>query len=269
MSVVFLTEHGEGIGLGHIRRCQALADEIEDSKVIAYPDYDWMRHPPILSSEDIVVIDSYLANSSNYNYFIDKCKKVIAIDDYNRIDYGDCEVIQPDVFSGEDLFILRESFKEVDYKVRDEVLKVVVSVGGSDYRGILPDIMDMLIEIPGIYATYIGADNPVPKNDVPSIMASADIFISGFGQSMFELSYLGVPTIGIQIDEDQQRIADYFVSKGLSHHHKWDDKSLLSDLQNQIESVYYSYTYRKDLSEKMKGVVDGKGKERIINKIYE
>jgi len=40
-------------------------------------------------------------------------------------------------------------------------------------------------------------------------------------------------------------------------------------LQNQIESVYYSYTYRKDLSEKMKGIVDGKGKERIIKKIYE
>jgi len=83
MSVVFLTEHGDGIGLGHIRRCQALADGTEDSKVIAYPDYDWMRHPPMFSSEDIVVIDSYLANSSNYNYFIDKCKKMKTIVDGN------------------------------------------------------------------------------------------------------------------------------------------------------------------------------------------
>lgn len=269
MSVIFLTEHGDGIGLGHVRRCQTLADEIEDSKVIAYPDYDWMRHPPIVSSDDIVVIDSYLAQSSNYRYFTDKCKKVIAIDDYNRIDYGECQVIQPDVFSGEDLFILRDSFREVDYKVRDEVLKVVVSLGGSDYRGILPGIMDMLIETPEIYATYIGADNPVPKNDVPGIMASADIFISGFGQSMFELSYLGVPTIGIQIDKDQDKIADYFTSAGLSQHNKWDDESLLSNLQNQIESVYFSYAYRKEISDKMKLIVDGRGKERIIEKIYE
>lgn len=269
MSVIFLTEHGDGIGLGHVRRCQALADEIDDSKVLSYPEYDWMRFPFSFNEEDIIVIDSYLADKKVYDKYLSKAKKVVAIDDYNRIDYGDCQVIQPDVFSGQDLFILRESFKEVKYVVRQEVKNIVVSVGGSDYREILPGIMHMLDSLEGISATYIGADNPVPKNTVPGIMASADIVISAFGQSMFELSYLGVPTIGIQIDKDQNRIAEYFVNAGLSNHHKWDDISLIDDLHNQIKSVYCSYAYRQKVSDKMKQVVDGKGKYRIIDKIYE
>ena len=129
--------------------------------------------------------------------------------------------------------------------------------------------MNMLGTLKGIEATYIGANNHVPPNNVPSIMESADIFISGFGQSMFELAYLGVPTIGIQIDKDQQKIADYFSSRGFSEHNSWDDSYLIDNLKNQIESVYYSHAYRQDVSDKMKQVIDGNGKNRIIKKIHE
>jgi UDP-2,4-diacetamido-2,4,6-trideoxy-beta-L-altropyranose hydrolase len=269
MSVVFLTEYGEGIGLGHIIRCQALADEIKDAKILAYPDIDWIRNPPVFEPDIIIIIDSYLAKPSHYRYFSNLYSKVIAIDDYNRIDYGKCKVIQPDVFSGEDLFILRETFKNVHFKLRPQVEKIIVSLGGSDYRNILKEIIQMLKSLKKVEVTYFGSDNPVSKDDVPGIMASADIFISGFGQSMFELSYLGVPTIGIQIDIDQQRIAEYFVNAGISKHNKWNDIHLISNLQNQIETNYQSYTFRKDLSKRMKAIVDGNGKKRIIEKIYE
>lgn len=264
MSVIFLTEAGDSIGLGHLRRCQELAELIEGSRLITLNEFNWIKFILDVSKDDIVVIDSYKPQRDTYEKYLQKAKKVIAIDDYQRIDYGSSIVIQPDIFSGNDLFILRDSFKEIKYEVKKEVKNIIVSVGGSDYRGIIPNIMKMLQSLKGINSSYIGADNPIQKDLVPKIISNADVFISGFGQTMFELSYMGIPTIGIQIDEDQKRIADFFSSKGLTRHNKWNEVDLYDKLRLQIETSYQKYAFRKNLSKKLKQLIDGKGKERII-----
>jgi UDP-2,4-diacetamido-2,4,6-trideoxy-beta-L-altropyranose hydrolase len=113
--VLFLTEGGANIGLGHISRCAALGQAIGslepaadiryiikgDKKALSFSRdqgiepvlSDWTRgriDRSLLSECGAVVIDSYLAPARIYSsiYAVRPKPMVIAIDDYNRIRYA-------------------------------------------------------------------------------------------------------------------------------------------------------------------------------------
>lgn len=112
MNVYILTEGGQKYGFGHISRCVALTEALQDIsnnitiKFIIDADNSvmnffsgienvqlkkWQTIPEeiteLFSNEDIIIIDSYIAPKSFYNSIARTGCLCVYIDDYNRIDY--------------------------------------------------------------------------------------------------------------------------------------------------------------------------------------
>lgn len=123
--VLFLTEGGAKIGLGHISRCAALGQAIRslepaadiryiikgDKKALSFSRdqgiepvlSDWTGGKidrSLLSECRAVVVDSYLAPARVYSsiYSVRPKPVVIAIDDYNRIRYAADAVVSPYIY---------------------------------------------------------------------------------------------------------------------------------------------------------------------------
>lgn len=125
MKFIILTEGGKNIGFGHLSRCVALyqalnnfkaESEIEyffkgDSEAGAFLQkhdieavcYDWISDISKLvikvNVEDKIIIDSYLAPKSLYDELSNKAGgKILMIDDYNRIEYPAGIVVNPSIY---------------------------------------------------------------------------------------------------------------------------------------------------------------------------
>src|SRR5690554_6452447 len=105
MKVKILTEGGKNIGYGHITKCIALYDEIQNRKneveLIIQGDLEnivllkgknfrnenWISIDylnRILTDEDYVIVDSYKAQTEHYEKISTKSKKALYIDDIRR-----------------------------------------------------------------------------------------------------------------------------------------------------------------------------------------
>ena len=94
-------------------------------------------------------------------------------------------------------------------------------------------------------------------------MTSVDIAISACGQTLHELAFLGVPTIGILVGDDQQQNMAFYADSGfLQGRLRWDTPDLLKSLADAIES-YRSYSTRVEKCRLGWQTIDGKGVSRI------
>ncbi|MBU78923.1 MAG: hypothetical protein CMD29_02220 [Flavobacteriales bacterium] len=181
-SFVFLTEAGDGIGFGHLKRCISLKNKIQSEVnkciliIFSKGEYifekndeifemNWIDDPklvlPFINDKSILIIDSYIAKRQVYDFFVKKLTKTVVIDDYNRIDYGKVELIlNPNpyfekktyknqsiskIYGGKDFIILSSPFinkKDTNHKFKFS--QISIFIGGSDYKNILPVILNQI-----------------------------------------------------------------------------------------------------------------------------
>ncbi|TGL98106.1 hypothetical protein EHQ76_13830 [Leptospira barantonii] len=179
---VFFTETGEGIGYGHLIRCEALRNSLESHGletditmfVRDWPEFkyerstfqNWMDMNVPIPSGDIAVVDSYISNSDALKRISENFSYTAVIDDFNRIHYPFDLIVNPNVhgseiqydgqtarvISGNRYTILRPQFKERrnDFIVRDKIQKVIITSGGSDYRHLIPKFSTFVSRYPDI-----------------------------------------------------------------------------------------------------------------------
>jgi spore coat polysaccharide biosynthesis predicted glycosyltransferase SpsG len=183
MKVSILTEAGKNIGFGHLTRCIALYQALEeigykpeliingDKSILNFvkdKDYQimvWIKEQEklreIAKNSDVVVIDSYLAPKSLYdnisnilslkpNPYHLSHNPLLMIDDYNRINYPKGIVVNPSIYGD-----------KLDYPKNDQVEYLL----GKDYiilrkefwdipeKRINKDVKDVLITLGGINNT--------------------------------------------------------------------------------------------------------------------
>ncbi|MBM9501964.1 glycosyl transferase family 1 [Leptospira sp. 201903071] len=289
MKILILTEAGEGIGLGHITRTNALGsylknqgDEIDiwlsvkgDSIPFSdqYEIFDWLNHHTARFHEfqeyDLVVMDSYLASRDLIKLIDESSRKLVVIDDFNRLVYTADLIINPNVFfskidyrnqkcrvlGGNNFVILRKLFR--DYKAKQETKTkekgILISIGGSDYRQLLPKLAGLFLKFEGITIVCPELDPLIklaeqfPKvrflghlNETRMLteISRAEIVISGCGQSLNELYFLQKKTIGICIDHDQVLSQDYYFESGfLKSKLSWDSANLLENIDEMIRNL--------------------------------
>lgn len=278
-NVLILTEAGDNIGFGHYTRCSAIRMEMEnqgantdmivnlkggvisDSKIVKL---DWLSNLKLvnsLSKYSIVIVDSYLAKASVYKTLKSTIEFVVAIDDYNRISYPVDLLINPNVYfqdlnysnqksrchGGKDFIILRPEFRTNQNftKAREEINEILITLGGSDYRNLLPKVIEFCLqsEIQSIKVVAPHAINGSFDSDrltilpvqtaksMKKLILNSDVVISACGQTLHELAALGRPTIGICIDDDQRLNQNYYLNTGfLNLDIQWDN----DDLQDKI-----------------------------------
>ena len=317
-SFIILTELGKGIGLGHYTRCIALlkcfnengqsgklmTNQVDDT--FNYPfsvNYNWTNNQQFIKfySPDVkIIIDSYLFDSNVLKIFTDYFNNIVIIDDFNRMSYESVKLlINPNVYFSEinynnqnsnklggiDYVILRETFRNVSkYKIsNNKKLNILVTIGGSDYRNIMPLIIETLLINSFHNIVAISPDNTISgflddrltilkmqnEHEVYEQMLNCDIAISACGQTLHELSSIGVPTIGICIDSDQTLNQQfYFKSKFLPNLINWHDLNLKEKILDGLQ-ILNNIDRRNQVKNDSPRIINKNGVYNIINIVNE
>ncbi|MDP4712436.1 MAG: hypothetical protein NWS63_14645 [Saprospiraceae bacterium] len=284
---VILSEAGSQIGFGHLTRCTALADSLCELGCKVHqvllengfePEEAWKTMPWITAPSEVirrypkanvVIIDSYLATPSLYSYFQCQGKMVVAIDDFNRIVYPANLIINPNVFfpqinysnqsaktvGGRDYVILRKPFrKELSHREGlEHPIKILVTLGGSDFRQLLPTVVQVVGELKFLPVTVISPEGYEKRlgnerviflkqqnaDQMLQNMMDADIVISACGQTLHELAALGKATVGICLDIDQIPNQKFYLQEGfLAAELQWDQFNLKEELFKAVSYFF-------------------------------
>ena len=184
MRILILTEGGKNIGLGHVVRCVALCQALEErnlkpelfingSDVVLdslearkYQYLNWLQERDeifkIIKGVDVVIVDSFIADKDFYVSVSELVNTPVYLDDNNRLDFPRGLVINVSLFADEldyvqkenvvyllgTLYnILRKEFWNVSNKrIRKNVNNLMVTFGGDDANDLTPKILDFLVE---------------------------------------------------------------------------------------------------------------------------
>lgn len=167
LRALILTEAGGSRGLGHLSRCSALYEALQEHRVQAsllvdlphdsalspsdskWSARSWLRTPPDLdelSNYDIVIIDSYLADVKLYEAIASRVPCLVSFDDTCRVKYppgiivNSCISAQPHLYAGHDGVLLvgaeyaplrRPFWRCTPPEPAQSISKVLVTVGGG------------------------------------------------------------------------------------------------------------------------------------------
>ncbi|UOG59335.1 PseG/SpsG family protein [Leptospira noguchii] len=292
--VFIFTECLTFTGLGHLSRCTALAEILQEAgrhvQIILHTDgtdlgdqtnvsirfLDWKDLKILsdfLNSENLetVFVDSYLADVDVYELIIKKTKKLICIDDVNRILYPERAFILNPGFGGEHLdydkernkiftgieyVLLRKPFRDLFEapRFREKIKSILVILGGGDDKwGLIPKILEILTKEYPAWKKEI-VIGPALRNlkeieskkdrntnlhsglnaiDMRDLMLSVDLAITAGGQTTYELAKCEVPMVIIETAENQRLNTFSFLTKDLSLNVKFEELKVLENILNK------------------------------------
>lgn len=138
-------------------------------------------------------------------------------------------------------------------------LEVIVVVGGSNphYEGLQAEVA----------ASHLAISLQRNVNDMPELMAWADIAITAGGSTNWELAFMGLPSIILILADNQQAIADYLGKMSLSVSLGWHENISIIDLVEATCKLISSDVLRKEMSELGQKLIDGLGSARVISEM--
>ncbi|MEM4360381.1 MAG: UDP-2,4-diacetamido-2,4,6-trideoxy-beta-L-altropyranose hydrolase [Candidatus Bilamarchaeaceae archaeon] len=183
------------------------------------------------------------------------------------------------------VLLRREFLKYKDFKreIPEKARKILVTMGGADPDNVTLKVIQALnlLNDPELEVkVVIGPSNPhiesIKKelnlspftfhilqgtDDMPSLMAWADLAISGGGSTCWELLYMELPSILLELSEDQHDIVKHLVRIKCFHKAKLTKEAdtiiLLNSLINNPE-----------LRNRQKSIIiDGEGTKRTIKEV--
>ncbi|TYB33021.1 MAG: UDP-2,4-diacetamido-2,4,6-trideoxy-beta-L-altropyranose hydrolase [Flexistipes sinusarabici] len=249
---------------------------------------------------DIAVIDSYLAPLEIYEKIYRTVKKAVYIDDYLRLNYPPGVIVngtvgaeslpykkddEHDYLLGIKYIPLRKEFWDVPkIQIKRDARSVLITFGGVDMRNITPKVLKLINDnFPYLVKNVVigkGFENTdeiksvADKNthcfyfpdgeQMKRLMLESDFAISAGGQTLNELATLGLPTIMVQIADNQINNIKYYKNNKLAlFAGKHDDSDLFDNLKNEINMVL-RYSLRKKLRQNNK-IFNGLGAKNITD----
>jgi UDP-2,4-diacetamido-2,4,6-trideoxy-beta-L-altropyranose hydrolase len=319
--IAILTEGGKTIGIGHIIRCLALYQAFEANgarpelivngdksvdrflKDKNYQTSDWIKKPgrlfQAINGVGCVVIDSYLAPASLYRKIARQAPgKLVVIDDLNRLAYPRGIVVSPSIYGdslnyprnkainyllGKDYVLLRKPFWFVPAKkLKKKVKNVIITLGGSDQRSFINQLLDFLsVNFPSFNYHLVASNFQVKAGrdlkltvhrelsalEMRRLMQKCDLAISAGGQTLYELARVGTPVIAICLADNQALGMEFFSRLGMIENAGMiGSKSLWVRLAGSFNKIL-RYETRVKMRTNGANVIDGKGPQRIIEEV--
>ena len=189
---------------------------------------------------------------------------------------------------GPDHTLLRDEFLkhgEAQRSVPDVARRVLVTLGGSDVAGHTLKVLAALRQLvdPDLdFIVVVGASNPHANEiaasaatearikilavveDMASLMAWADLAICSGGSTVWELAYMGVPTIVGSVALVEERLAAGLVAHGLFTYLGSFADIEPADLATAIAGLQLDASARGDMGRRGNEVVDGGGRQRVV-----
>ncbi len=161
---------------------------------------------------------------------------------------------------------------------------VLVTLGGSTPRDVAKTVLASLAQVPMqdvVVNFVIGGSTASPESieqtagspavsflrnppNMPELMATADVAISASGATCWELCFLGVPSLLIDIAPNQTPIAECLHRDGYAIHAGAANSLSVERLANQLQDLMGSQPLRRGLSDRCMSLVDGGGAVRVI-----
>lgn len=200
----------------------------------------------------------------------------------------DWESFSGKVFYGADYVPIAESFIEMSKRTEHRRLQppyqVLVTMGGSDPNHLTHKVISSLLEfsIPVNIKVVIGPafsrDNRLDqiekqnypniefirnREDLSTLMAESHIAITALGTTIFELAYMGVPSIIVANYREDENDIKAIERLGIGLPQGYYEDVSDADIRKSLITLLKNGKLRSDMSQKGRMIIDGKGAERI------
>lgn len=254
---------------------------------------------------DWVFLDGYHFDAGYQKAIKGDGYKLMVIDDYVRIDYYHADIILNQNYGAEDLLysagqhatvllgtkyvMLRKEFlkyRGFERNIPGVAGKLLISMGGADPDNNTLKVLKAvnLIEPSLTVRVVVGAANPHYETlvkevsgsrqkveilkgveDMAPLMAWADIAVSAGGSTVWELAFMGLPSLLCVVADNQENAVRclardaVFMSLGRS------SELAAATLAEAVHRLLNDQEMRSAMSDKCRAVVDGKGIARIFD----
>jgi len=280
--VTIVFDEGPGVGLGHRRRCEALAHALRARHVeSALSPLD--QAGPI-AVDGVLVTDSYLTRADDNTRF--RAPHVVAIDDLERDLVVDI-VVAPDpgaeasvhtrarrVLAGAEFALVDPALVAADAApIGSTVERVLVTCGASDGEAIGSRIATALATaLPGTEIRLVVgpwgafANDPLvhlvhAPDGLAHELAAADLVVTAGGVTMVEACCLGRPVVAFAIAPNQTPAVAGAAHAGAV---LAADASSAADVAIRLA---HDTELRRRLSEAWRRLIDGQGAARVASAI--
>jgi len=252
---------------------------------------------------DFIILDSYLKTSAEISKIKSHVKSLIVFDDLGfppveadiLINSGICaknynysRFLPENIFIGPNFHPLRLEFSSIlpRKKVNIRINNIFVTLGGVTNIFVLKNILDELNLIfkdswfhvvigpfkveNDFFSHFVYPNTSFYESpyEISKIMLNADIAITGGGQTMYELAYLGIPAIAIEIASNQRNNITGFEESGvIKSVGPISDINFVENLRNCCLNMLSHPGQLSEMSSKGMKLIDGKGANRIAKRI--
>lgn len=288
------------IDVKFIVRTDSRAKDFLKSNDVNFLCLNWLKRldriQELIGHETIIIIDSYQSPASFYKRLHEsKCKPyVVAIDDYNRLRYEVDAIVNVSVkdkrsvgykkrngveyLVGNKYLPLRKEFwKSPNKRINKKIKNILVSFGGADYLNLTIDVINLLSDydfnvhvtsmskkVCAIFnSSKVNIHSNLSTKDMYLLMHKTDLCISGGGQVLTELAYLGIPTIAVCLAQNQIGNIKRWENAGFIEYIGWYRDKNLSKKIIKVVNKFRPYKERVRRSKIGKSYVDGNGALRL------
>jgi len=164
--------------------------------------------------------------------------------------------------------------------------KVLVTMGGADPDNVTLKVLKALKEvaIPDMEVVVVlGPSNPhkddiehflslfpfkshllLSVDNMPEIMAWADVAIAAGGSTSWELAFMGLPSLLIILAENQRAVSHKLEESGTSINLGWHDETKVGTISKVAENIMKNQKAREAMSTKGRSLVDGNGGSEVV-----
>jgi UDP-2,4-diacetamido-2,4,6-trideoxy-beta-L-altropyranose hydrolase len=187
----------------------------------------------------------------------------------------------------------REFLKYSDFKrqIPDQVKNILVTLGGADSDNVTLKVIGALklLNDPGIAARIvIGPANPhqvilrkalastqfksellVNPQNMPALMAWADMAVSAGGSTCWELLFFKLPNVILSCADNQRPIADKLHEQGLALNLGYQSEVSDSNISEAMKPIINDQDMRTHMIKNAVGLINGQGAARVCETLEE
>ncbi len=197
--------------------------------------------------------------------------------------------VRPRLLAGSRYALIRQAVLDVrrnaPWELATDVPHVVAVMGGSDPTGMIVPVASALARastslsativcapawrtrVDAIVAGHTGLHVVPPTNDLPALLGTADIAVSAAGTSSWELCTLGIPSVLVEVVDNQTEGLRAMTAQGLVigiSPRLMTSTELEVSLRESLDSLCTDAGKRRELSQRCLDEFDGRGAERVV-----
>lgn len=186
------------------------------------------------------------------------------------------------------VLLRREFWRWHDWQreIPDVARKVLVTLGGADPHNATLKVIQALqqIEVDGLEAeVVIGAGfnnehtlkSAIGKrrtkirleynvNNMPELMAWADVAVSAGGTTCWELAFMGLPALHVALADNQRSVVSSLQTHDIGADMGWYESLSSADIARSLQNLLGDRTRREAMIRQGRLLVDGDGAKRVV-----